>query len=143
VSAMLVIIVVEILANTIRNNPRLKGIKIGDVECKIGQSVNDTTLFLGDEQSLMLALPIIDMLSKCSGFKMNRDKSEFMYIGISSNFRHKTSNIRWSNEYVKYLGVYVDKDNKKASTHSITLKLEKIQNLIKIWSNTKRQNYHS
>jgi hypothetical protein len=131
---MLFIMVIEILANTIRNNPRLKGIKIGDVECKIGQYADDTTLFLDDEQSLTLAPTIINMFSKCSGLKMNRDKSESMYIGISSNFRHKNSNIRWTNEFVKYLGVYVNKDNQKAATHNITLKLEKIQNLIKIWS---------
>ena len=61
--------------------------------------------------------------------KKNKNKKN---IGISSNFRLNTSNIRWANEYVKYLRVYVNKNNKVAATHNIKIKLEKIQNLIKI-----------
>jgi hypothetical protein len=133
VSALLFIMVVEILANAIRNNPRINGIKIGNDEWKIGQYADDTSLFLNDEQSLTLTLTLIDMFSKCSGLKMNRDKSESMYIGSSSNFRHKTSTVRWTNGYVKCLGIYINNDIEKATDYNIKQKFEKIENIIKIW----------
>jgi endonuclease/exonuclease/phosphatase family metal-dependent hydrolase len=133
VSAMLFIMVVEILANAIRNNPRINGIKIGNNEWKIGQYADDTSLFLNDEQSLTLSLTLIDMFSKCSGLKMNRDKSESMYIGSSSNFRHKTSTIKWTNGHVKCLGIYINNNNEKAAEYNIKQKFEKMENTIKIW----------
>jgi hypothetical protein len=134
ISAMLFIIVVEILANAIRKNPRISGIKIGQSEWKIGQYADDTSLFVQDEQSLSLALTLIEMFSKCSGLKMNRDKSESLYIGISSNFRHKINNIKWSNGFVKCPGVHLNKDNQKARDYNIKLKIEKIESIIKIWN---------
>jgi hypothetical protein len=79
VLALLFILVVEILANAMRNNPRIDGLKIGDSICKISQYVDDTSLFLQNEQSLSLALTTIDMFSNCSGLKINRDKSEALY----------------------------------------------------------------
>jgi hypothetical protein len=133
-SALLFIFVVETLANSIRKNPRIAGIKIGDTAWKISQYADDTTFFLNDEHSLALVLLIIDMFAKCSGLQINRDKSEAIYIGVSSNFRHKVGiNIRWSNNFVKCLGVYIHKDLDKATQHNIREKLDKIQNIIKIW----------
>jgi hypothetical protein len=132
-SALLFIFVVETLANSIRKNPRIAGIKIGNTEWKISQYADDTTFFLNDEHSLSLVLLIIDLFAKCSGLRINRDKSEAMYIGVSSNFRHKVGNIKWSNNYIKCLGVYIYKDIDKAIQYNIREKLDKTQNIIKIW----------
>jgi hypothetical protein len=74
------------------------------------------------------------MFAKCSGLRINRDESEAMYIGVSSNFRHKVDNIKWANNYIKCLGVYIHKDIDKATQYNIREKLDKIQNIIKIWS---------
>jgi hypothetical protein len=133
-SALLFIFVVETLANSIRKNPRIQGIKIGDTMWKISQYADDTTFFLNDEHSMSLTLLVIEMFSKCSGLKINRDKSEAMYIGVSSNFRHKVGNIKWTNNYIKCLGVYIHKDIDKATQYNIREKLDKILNIIKIWS---------
>ena len=64
---------------------------------------------------------------------MNRDKSEAMHIGVSSNFRHKIAYIRWANDFIKCLGVHILKDPMKATDHSIKGKLDNIENIIKIW----------
>jgi hypothetical protein len=63
-SALLFILVVETLANSIRKNPRIAGIKIGKTTWKISQYADDTTLFLNDEHSLSLVLLIIVMFAK-------------------------------------------------------------------------------
>jgi hypothetical protein len=64
---------------------------------------------------------------------MNRDKTEAIYIGVSSNYRHKVNKIKWTNNNVKCLGVYINKDPKKAIQANIIEKLDKIESLIKIW----------
>jgi hypothetical protein len=133
-SVLLFILVVEILANSIRKNPNIGGIKIGQTICKISQYADDTTLFLNNENSLSLALRIIERFAKCSGLRINRDKSEAMHIGASSNFKHKICNIKWTNEHIKCLGVYIHKEIDKAIEHNIQEKLDKIANIIKIWS---------
>jgi hypothetical protein len=133
ISALLFITVVEILANAIRNNPRISRIKIDRIEWKIGQYADDTSLFINDEHSLSLVLLLIDMFSKCSSLRMNHDKSEAIYIGVSSNFRHKNNLIKWSNDYIKCLGIYINSNTQKASEHSIQEKINKMENIIKIW----------
>jgi hypothetical protein len=130
VSALLFILIVEILANALRKNPRITGIKLGGIEWKIGQYADDTCLFVQDERSLALALTVIDMFSKCSGLKMNRDKSEAMYIGVSSNFRHTLNNIKYTNASVKCLVIYINKNKTKVTNNNISAKLEKIEHLI-------------
>ena len=54
------IFVVDTLANSIRENPRIAGIKIGNTTWKISQYADDTTFFLNVEHSLSLVLLIID-----------------------------------------------------------------------------------
>ena len=125
---------VETLANAIRRNPRRNGIKIDNNEWKIGQYADDTSLFLNDEHSLSLVLLLIDMFAKCSCLRMNRDKTEAIYIGVASNFRHNVNEIKWSNDNIKCLGVYINKNLQKATQANITDKLDKIESLIKIWS---------
>jgi hypothetical protein len=73
------------------------------------------------------------MFTKCSGLKINKDKSEAIYIGVSSNFRHKCK-IKWTSGDVKCLGVYINKNTSLANEHNLNCKLEKVQSIIKIWS---------
>jgi hypothetical protein len=56
------------------------------------------------------------------------------YIGVSSNYKHKICNIKWTNEHIKCLGVYIHKDLDKAIEYNIRKKLDKIANIIKIWN---------
>jgi len=53
-SPYIFILCVEILGIAIRNNPQIKGIKIGDVEHKITQFADDTNLILDDDENSIL-----------------------------------------------------------------------------------------
>jgi hypothetical protein len=86
--------VIELLANAICENQRIAEIKIGGIEWKISQYADDTCPFVEDEASMILAFTVIDLFSKSFGLKINRDKSEAMCIGASSNYRHKTNVIK-------------------------------------------------
>jgi hypothetical protein len=101
------ILIVEVLVTAIRNNPRILGILIDGTEYKISQYVDDTCLYLRDEESLHIVLLNLDIFFKCAGLKVNRDKSEAICIGASSNYRHKPHGLKWTTEPVKTLGVYI------------------------------------
>jgi hypothetical protein len=133
ISANIFIIIVEFLANAIRNNNSITGIKIAGVEFKISQYADDTVLYLNDQHSLQVVLLMLDIFYKCSGLKMNRDKSEAMWIGASSNFRHKPYGLKWTDVLVKTLGIYVGQNKQEMLKANFLEKLDKIENLISIW----------
>ena len=89
ISANIFLLIVEILAHAIRNNPRIQGIEIDGKVYKVSQYADDTCLFIKNEQSLKTALMTFQMFAKCSGLSINMDKSEAIWIGASSNYRQK------------------------------------------------------
>ena len=68
-SALLFLLVVEVLAIDLRSNESIKGITINNIEYKICQLADDTTLFSQDEQSVKLAFHRLDLFGQCSGLK--------------------------------------------------------------------------
>ena len=73
ISALLFILVAEVLAIHIRNKGKIKGINVKKQIYKICQLADDTTLFLEDIESLR---------ENCSGLKINLDKTEVIPVGI-------------------------------------------------------------
>jgi hypothetical protein len=133
ISANLFVIIVEILASVIRQNPRVFGIRIGTKTYKISQYADDTCLYLSDEDSLKNVFIILDLFKRCSGLKANRDKSEAVWIGASSNFRHKPLGFKWTTKSVKMLGVYININEEKSINDNFKERLDKIENIVKLW----------
>ena len=106
-SGNLFVLVVEILACAIRDNPirgiKIGGIKIGTTEFKISQYADDTCIFVEDKNSFKITFTIVKMFSNCSGLRINRNKSEALQIGLISNYKHKFLDIKWPEKFTKYL----------------------------------------
>jgi hypothetical protein len=132
ISANLFVSIVEILAHAIRQDPKILGLLIGMKEYKISQFADDTCLYLADENSLQLALSVIEKFAVCSGLKLNRDKSEAIWIAASSNFRHKPCGIKWT-ECATSLGVKIGNDLNKYIDENFRERITKIENLAKQW----------
>ena len=79
-SALLFIIVVEILAINIRCNKNIKGIMLNNNEVKISLLADDTTLFLRDINSLQNVISIMYMFKQSSGLKINKSKTQVLQI---------------------------------------------------------------
>ena len=78
-SPYIFLICAEILAIQIRKNKRIKGITVGNVEKKISQLADDTSIILdGSEQSLTETLKILQNFSKMSGLYINYSKTHTM-----------------------------------------------------------------
>jgi hypothetical protein len=132
-SANIFVIIVEILANAIRQNANIQGIKIGDGEFKISQYADDTCMYAGDLNSLKLIFDILELFTKCSGLKVNREKSEALGIGASSNLRHPELGIKWPNDSIKCLGIFINSKTDTIIDDNFKPCLEKIENLLELW----------
>ncbi len=97
-SAYLFIIVIEVLAHKIRNDPNIKGIKIGNNEIKISLLADDMTLLLQELTSVNNVLNTLAYFHKCSGLKINLDKSKiknsnFTQVSRSTDIKIKVNKI--------------------------------------------------
>ena len=100
------------ILNSIHKNNKIKSIQIGRHTYKISQYADDMSIFTIDINSLKIVLQTIDLFAKCTGLCMNKSKTESIWIGASSNFRHKPLYLTWK-KYVKILGVYVTNNLKE------------------------------
>ena len=87
--------VVELLAHQIRKTNDIKGIKIGNTEFKLVQMADDTTTFIEDIRSLENILKILASFEQYAGLKLNKQKTEAMWIGKNLNNRETPLGIKW------------------------------------------------
>jgi hypothetical protein len=133
-SGNLFVLVVEILACAIRDNPKIRGIKIGTTEFKISQYADDTCIFVEDQNSFQNTFTIVEMFSKCSGLRINRNKSEALRIGSTAKHKHQFLGIRWPERYTKYLGVYISNDRQETIELNFKERIEKVETILQTWS---------
>ena len=81
ISAYLFLIGAEILARLIQFNPNITGLKIKNIEFRLTQFADDTTLILdGSQHSLQSALNTLEIYGNLSGLKMNKEKTKVIWI---------------------------------------------------------------
>ena len=73
------------------------------------------------------------MFTNCSGLKVNKEKSEAIWIGASSNYRHKPFGLKWT-EGATYLGVYIENNTANMTDKNFKGKMQNIKDLLKLWS---------
>ena len=104
-SPYLFIIVLELLLIKIRSDPHIKGIKFGNVEVKLAAFADDLTTFVHDKVSIEHLFSTLGLFEKCSGLKLNKDKTEAYWLGSSHNCKQNLG-IETVNEPMKILGIY-------------------------------------
>ena len=113
-SPYIFIICAEFLANKIRKNKNIKGIKVGTSEHKISQYADDTSIFLdGSEKSLEELLKELEYFALISGLKVNFDKTQLVWIG-SKKFDQTSIKTKWKliwgKQTFKLLGINFNTD---------------------------------
>ena len=82
ISSLLFILVAEVMAIKIRNDEKVCGIKFRNIEYKICQLADDTTIFVKDTDSIIQLLSVMKKFQNCSGLKINVEKTEVIPVGI-------------------------------------------------------------
>ena len=107
----------------------------------IGQYADDTFLLLdGTERSLRLAMGIFDQFRKCSGLKMNVDKTKAVWLGVGARDKLPLCpdlNIQWSRNF-DLLGIKFNVDEME---DILSLNLQgKIKDIKKLMNSYKKRN---
>ena len=83
-SPLLYVLCIEVLANLIRGSPKVKGFLLpgsGGLQTKVRLYADDNNLLLKDSRSLTSLFDLIDLFEKRTGAKLNRSKTEAMWLG--------------------------------------------------------------
>ena len=108
-SPLLFNISIEVLAQLIRAENGIKGVKIGTEEHKISLYADDVLLYLtSPATSVPCLLDTIKTYGRYSGYKVNIDKTEAMDIGGTISQQTKSLfSFKWPRNGIKYLGIYI------------------------------------
>ena len=136
-SALLFIIIVEILAIKLKQSPH-DGITVqiagNSRQLKLSRYADaDTCLFLSDETQINSVLQIINIFVNFAGPKLNLDKTEGIWIGNNNNLLVHSGKIKLPTDPVQCLGIFLGQDTKKCEYLNWWLKLEKIENQLSLW----------
>ena len=80
-SGLLFVLCIEILEQSVKQDSEVLGIQVKGKEIKICQYADDTTCFVRNKTSIDKLLMILDNFGKCSGLKINTEKTEAMWLG--------------------------------------------------------------
>ena len=131
------ILCVEILADRLRNNRNLKGIKLDNEVILVSQYADDTSLVLdGTEKSLQEAISELNMFASISGLKINTNKTQVVWIG-SKKYSDDTFlpelNLQWGANKFTVLGIDFCVDLHQIPKTNFDKKLIKLKSVINDW----------
>ena len=94
-SSYIFILCAEILCIEIRANPKIKGIKIHDIEYKLSQFADDTSITLhGSNESLNETLSTLSKFSEVLGLRFSFNKTQVILIG-KKKYSSETIKTKW------------------------------------------------
>ena len=137
-SPLLYIIASEILSCGIRQNRNINGVILPqNKETKVLQYADDTSMFLKDCKSLIYTFKYFDIFTVVSGLKINRDKTEAMWLGKWKKRQTNVSNLKWKlfpNNKITLLGItFSSTANVINLEENIEPKIVKIEKIMKMW----------
>ncbi len=106
-SALLFILAIEILANKIRHEKDIKGIKIDKEENKLSMLADDLTLILQDLKSIENAPKLFDDFSRCSGLSINIEKTKAKHLGKLLTSDHYPHGLSWIKTPLETLRIFI------------------------------------
>lgn len=112
-SPLLYVLVSEVLACSIRSNPRIVGLSLPGCPplSPISQYADDTSLILTSDDGIKAALEVYHQYERASGSKINFGKSKGLWLG---GWRGRTDSpvpFDWTPSKLKVLGVFIGPGN--------------------------------
>lgn len=135
VSPYLFILVVEIMATHIRQNPDIQGLQLGNEEVKITQFADDSTCVLRSINSLPPLLKFLSIFASWSGLTINKTKSMILFPNQALSGVKGLHGIPVVGR-VKILGIWFTKQNSTDDHYQLNFKpqLEKIKAVCNSWN---------
>ena len=122
------------LATAICGDNEIKGISVGNVECKLSQYADNTTMILdGSEASLERSFTLVDSFGQLSGLQVNCEKTEVPWIGSekgSNQIMCPEKNVKWADGKVQALGVWFCTDQNEGMKINYEDKVHKVEDIL-------------
>jgi len=137
ISAMLFIIVVELLSVYIKNCSDIEGLTINQETFVITQLADDTSIFVKDETSVANLLCVMDRFFESSGLRLNKQKCEIFILGCcgqNSNVPNSISGLKCIMGNFKALGVHFSKNSQESLDKNIVQRIKRCEISLNIWS---------
>ena len=83
---------------------------LGGLQFKVSQYTDDTTVFVKDESSSIALFKVISIFESGSGAKLNRSKTEALWLGAWRDRQDKPLGLTWFKK-TKILGIYFGTSN--------------------------------
>ena len=116
-----------------RENENIHGIKIGSLNVALLQYADDTSGTVSDLNSAKQFMKTIETFGFYSGLKLNKEKTEGMWIGSCKDSRATPLGIAWANSGMKILGVYVTYQSEISYQKNFADKLTKARAILNMW----------
>jgi exonuclease III len=135
-SALLFIILVQVLQHMLQNQKDISGLKVGNEEIKILQMADDTTIFTSNLQDVPIILAILDDFYAISGLKTNIDKTVAYRLGKNQNQDppDEQFGIHWGRFPINLLGITITNDLEELKNENFIKRIDNMEALTKIWS---------
>ena len=133
------LIIIETLAELLRQNPRIQGVKIGHTRKLLSMFADDMDIFALDKETEWLEIrATIESFHKISGLKVNYDKSSVLRVGNKTNAKYYSMNqLKWSSGSIKVLGVWIGENSQESVKENLEPLLCKVENILNAWKNRK------
>ena len=105
-SSLLYIITAEVLANAVRKDSQIKGLRIRGREKKIGGYADDVQGYLTTDDSIRRFMALVELFGQASGSRLNRDKTEGLWLGPWQDRVGAHHGLNWKDR-IKLLGVWI------------------------------------
>lgn len=100
---------IEPLAESIRTNPNITGIKIGKYEHKIGLFADDVIISVTNpEASLPTVQNVLELFGNVSYYKINPNKCHVLPMNLNTDITdnlHRKYDFNWEENSLSYLGI--------------------------------------
>lgn len=135
-SILLFVLAVEPLAHQIRINESIKGLENGNKITKLSMYADDTTAFIRDDSSAVSLLNLLDQFGDLSGLKINKSKTEGLWLGpLKSRLgKEELFGISWPKQYVIALGIAFPYHVQVGNRINFDGKLAKLKKVLNAWS---------
>ena len=128
-------LVLEIFFIFVKNNPKVKGLKIIRHEFLYTAYADDTTLFLKDRKSIIELMNELNTFLNFSRLKPSKTKCEIAGIGVLKGIQVALCGIKCvnlNNETVKILGVHFSYNKNLHQDKNFCEHIVKIENILKL-----------
>jgi len=100
---------------------------------KLLQYADDTNGIVRDTKSAEKFLDDVAVFGLYSGLKLNKDKTEAMWLGKYRNSKEKPLGIKWPENPLKILGVYCSYDIQECNKLNFETRIDKCKKVINEW----------